>query len=357
MSVPWAADVDRGDLDEAVRWVDRLVDTGEWDELVELRQRCRSAHDRGHQLWPAACYAAHHLALGAPAPLAAAVLNESDSTHFGLGPLWEVAASTHTWDQLRPHLRPGPTAALVAGERVLRGESIDPADVPGGPGEVPLELAPVEPEYPIAVYRADRVQVDGPPEPPMHPLDDGGGDGSAEQIDDDAEQMWRLIVQPWLEQSAGTLRCVTIVGSAAQAIVQVGGPRARTAPVDLGTVLAHLQWAAASGGGRGRRRGGAVGRTLAWWAVATLAGSVDEWPLTGDELGRWGGELEWWLWQPAEPSTGWQLRLAAADPPWNRAWAVEAVDDGALSVAGTGPAGRGGPAAERTSRPARPWPG
>ena len=43
---------------------------------------------------------------------------------FALGPLSEVAASTHTWAELAPHAPPGPLAAVTAHERVVRGEDL-----------------------------------------------------------------------------------------------------------------------------------------------------------------------------------------------------------------------------------------
>ena len=42
--------VELGDLDELTRMVDRLCGVGDWDGLVELRDRCRAALERGKQL-------------------------------------------------------------------------------------------------------------------------------------------------------------------------------------------------------------------------------------------------------------------------------------------------------------------
>src|SRR5207253_4563968 len=109
-----------GDLDELVRHVDRLCDAEDWDGLVDLRDRCRRALERGKQLWPAASLAEYRLALDAPGPWAAAVLVPG-AGRFALGPLSEVTASTHTWAELAPHVPPGPLAAVPANERVVRG--------------------------------------------------------------------------------------------------------------------------------------------------------------------------------------------------------------------------------------------
>ena len=68
--------------------------------------------------------------------------------------LTEVAAATHTWAELAPHLDSAAIAGTVAQERVLRGEDLrgDPRAAPDVL-ELPLVLAPWEPEYPLAVYR------------------------------------------------------------------------------------------------------------------------------------------------------------------------------------------------------------
>lgn len=321
----WSGAIDRGDLDEALRWVDRLAERGDWEDLDALRQRCRLAHERGHQLWPAASYAAHRLALHGPMALAVEVAT-TDTSAFTVGPLWEVVAARARWADIEPHAGRGPLASLMAQERVLRGEHLDEARSTLEEVEVPLHLAAIEPDYGLATYTPSEVVVDGPEPPelgPPHRLV-----GSGHPIPDQAAEAWRLVVEPWCSQSGGSLRSVAVRGGASEAMVElVGAGLVQTGPSDLTTALDLLQWAAASGGAHGRRRGGAVGRALAWWLVATLAGVTDDWPISAAELTDWGSELEWWVWHPVEaPDTGWQLRLAAADPTEGKAWAVAAVD-------------------------------
>ena len=67
--------VEQGDLDQLVRTVDQLCATRDWDGLVELRDRCRWALERGKQLWPAASLAEYRLALEAPGQCAALAVN------------------------------------------------------------------------------------------------------------------------------------------------------------------------------------------------------------------------------------------------------------------------------------------
>ena len=107
---PTEALTQRGDLDGLLRLLDDLCDRGEWDEVLRLRRLSRAAIDRGHQLWPAATHAEYRLALDAPGPWCAQVL-DPDAGLFAWGPLTEVAASTHDWADLAPHLHPGPFAS------------------------------------------------------------------------------------------------------------------------------------------------------------------------------------------------------------------------------------------------------
>ena len=323
MSGRWSEAVDRGDLDDCLRWVDDLAGGRQWDDLDTLRQRCRRAHERGHQLWPAASYAAHRLALEGPAALAADVA-QHDGAAFTIGPLWEVAASSHTWDELAPHMEPGPITDLAAQERVLRGDAVERAG-----DELPSELAAIEPSYLLATYHAEEVVVDGPPPPDFGPPHRLSRRPPPQLSDDAAADAWRHVVAPWLVQSTGRLQTSCVAGDAETAVAAlVDGGAVALSPVGPGDALLHLQWAGASGGAHGRRRGGAVGRAAAWWMLATLLDVTTEWPLTAAELTAWGGELAWLAWRPERATTGWDLRLAVSDPQTGRAWAVEALDAG-----------------------------
>ena len=90
--------------------------------------------------------------------------------------------------------------------------------------------------------------------------------------------------------------------------------------------MAHLAWAAASGGAHGRRRGTATGRARAWWALTTLTGLDEHDEVDPDELGTAAEELTWLWWDAAEPDTGWSLRLAVEDTVDGLAWALNAQD-------------------------------
>src|SRR3989304_8468425 len=79
--------VDGGDLDALIRLVDGLCSSRDWDGVVEVRDRCRHALERGLQLWSAAEFAEYRLALEAPGSYAGAVLVEG-AGRFALGPLW-----------------------------------------------------------------------------------------------------------------------------------------------------------------------------------------------------------------------------------------------------------------------------
>ena len=118
--------VESGDLEGVLREVDNLVDRREWAELARLRSRCLVAFERGHQLWPAANAAAYRLALHGPGDVAAEMAL-ADDVRFTLGPLTEVVAQHHTWDELEPHLPDGPVRAAIAQECVVRGADLSEA--------------------------------------------------------------------------------------------------------------------------------------------------------------------------------------------------------------------------------------
>jgi hypothetical protein len=316
--------VELGDLDELTRHIGRLCAAGDWDGLVDLRDRCHRALERGKQLWPAAAHAEYRLALEAPARWAGAVLVPG-AGRFAPGPLTEVAASTHTWADLAGCVPRGPLAALTAHERVLRGEDltgddrIDPQVL-----ELPLVLQPWEPVYPLATYEAERAEF---PDVPFTPLAVAEATTTAEPADDpEACRALVELVTAWTTESEGHAEAVAVAGDARGAVGALGRERARIEAVSADQALAAMAWAAASGGGHGRRRGMAPGRFSAWWAVVALAGRLDEWPLRADSVGEAAAELRWYRWDPGAPDTGWALRLAVEDRDEGLAWALSATD-------------------------------
>jgi hypothetical protein len=50
------------------------------------------------------------------------------------------------------------------------------------------------------------------------------------------------------------------------------------------------------------------------------------WPPEPDQVGDALARLEWLWFDDGAPGTGWQLRLAVADPVSGLSWAVSAVD-------------------------------
>ncbi|MGQ0826293.1 MAG: hypothetical protein ACT4OX_14890 [Actinomycetota bacterium] len=244
-----------------------------------------------------------------------------DAARFAIGPLSEVAASTHTWAALSPHVAPGPVAALAAYERVVRGERVDPATV--APTEVltvPLALQRWEPDYEVATYYPDRLEVPAPvlprgralilPEPGAR-LDDVG-----------VEQAMRDLVRAWTAGSEGEARVVAVEGDAHAAIAALSLEDVRGAWCSLPEAVALLAWAGASGGRHGRRRGAAAGRDLAWGVLRSLLGlEHDETPAEEDA-----DRLRWCVFSARDATSGWILRLAVDDPDERLAWAVDARD-------------------------------
>jgi hypothetical protein len=315
--------VRRGDLDELLRSIDACCAAGAWDALVALHDACERSHESGRQLWPAASHAAYRLALEAPAPYAATLLVEGRG-RFAPGPLPEVAAQAHSWRDLAPHAPPGVLATIAAHERVVRGDDLT-ADPPEGPTvlELPWALEPWEPAYPVAEYHDHRAEF---PSPAMPSLDPVALDPPVTRLaTDDVTAALGDVARVWATESNGSIDTVAVRGRAIDALATLGPRSIRLAPVPGADALAHVAWAAASGGAHGRRRGAAAGRFGAWWLLGALAGALDDWPPPGTRLARAVDSCRWYLWDAAEPSTGWHVRLAIEGPD-GRAWALAATD-------------------------------
>lgn len=319
--------VDQGDPDELLLAVERLSAAEQWDELAELGQRCRAAVELGRQLWGVAAYIDYRLALEGPASHAAAVLSPGAS-RFTLGPLTEVAAGSHDWASLAPHLTDEVTAVTVAEERVIRGEDLRDEWV-AEVAPLPLCLQPWEPAYALPVYRDRSAEFAAPSldhggVPPPRSLPRG-----SPLTDQEAVPALRALVETWVARSEGQCRAVCVQGDEAAAVAELVD-QAGLLPVPADRALALGQWAAASGGAHGARRGGAAGRFAMWWALRGLAGLP--WPSEradeglADALGEAAGELRWHRWFPAWAESGWVLRLAVADPADGLSWAIDATD-------------------------------
>lgn len=308
--------IEYSDTDELLRVIDGYCESQGWDELVELRRRCAEAVTRGKQVWGVDEHIRYRLALEAPPVYAGQVVSEGP-LRFGLGPLPEVAASTKSWADMEPHLEVGPERTTFASERVVRGE-LGVMDLP----DLPNELLPWEKHYPVAVYKADKVET---PSPSIPDVEDVELPSDAERISDPpSEGALGDLVAPWLEQSNGHYDVVTVEGGAPAAVRALGLTRARLARIDPSLALAWVVWAGASGGAHGQRRGTAAGRFGAWWLISTL--SDLDWPPDPEAISAAVERLHWFWFDDGSPGTGWQLRLSIHDPSSGLAWAISAID-------------------------------
>lgn len=307
--------IDRGDIDGLVRLIDDLTSDRDWETLFDLRTAARAAASSGRQVWPAATLAEYRLALRAPAPLAAQVLD--DAGRFTLGPLTEVVAQDHTFEELAPHLAAGPIQAYVAHERAIRGESIGVEVFPAL--DIPPRLATWEPAYVLPTYRDSGIDL-AAPEFPLG-FTSCEFEPSARQSCTDITEAFRLLIEPWVASESISWSVASTSGTPHSAVGALGVHAGRTARLESAEALAWLTWIGASGGPVGRRRGNAAGRFSTWWLLAALTNSLATWPPHGfDDLDR----FDWFWWDDGNDRQGWSVGLAVHDRSTGTSWACDA---------------------------------
>lgn len=315
--------IEAGDLNGLLRAVDGLAGSRSWDELIELADECEEALERGKQLWPIANHIDYRLALEAPGEYAAEVLT-TDTARFSHGPLTEVAASSHTWDELAPHIEGSQLSAYVAQERVLRGEVLTDDDRTHPEVlDLPLELVDWEPTYTLATYKPTLVEVAEPWEP-KSPMTAARLDPALELDEPTLSDSLLELVQPWTSESNGAARAMVVEGDAVGAASHLVLERLLIGSLEPEEVVQRLAWAAASGGAHGRRRGAAFGRFLTWYTSALLTDL--SWPVPADALGEGIAGLNWYRFDEGDPEEGWILRLAVEDPANGWSAAIAATD-------------------------------
>lgn len=310
--------VEAADTDALLKIIDGYCAGRHWDRLRHLQVSCAEAVSRGKQLWAVVEHIRYRFALEGPGELAARSINEGPA-RFTLGPLPEVAASTHSWAELEGFLDDGPEREMFAHERTMRGEDLTDLGAPYVL-ETPLRLMEWEDDYALAKYESDRADFPTPAAPNMA----GAALDTGEIVVDVAvEEALAALVSAWVEESNGHVEVRAVHGDARQAIRSIGPSRAYMTEIDSSQALAWMAWAAASGGAHGRRRGAAAGRFGAWWAATAIC-ELD-WPPDPNDLGRTLGMFRWILWSDGN-TQGWNLRLAVEDPAGRRAWAISAND-------------------------------
>jgi hypothetical protein len=324
----------RADLDGLIRLIDGRCATRDWSGVRRVRDASRAAVTTGRQLWPAATLAEYRLALWAEAQWAVSVLDE-DSGRFTIGPLTEVIAQHHTFAEMAPHLTPGPRAAFVAHERVLRGDAIDDTSAAELPDvlELPYALQPWEPAYLVPEYSDTGVADTAPPPVDARwftDIEPVAGSPLPDDEIDQCRQAVRDLVEPWTAHSNGRAEVVGVEGGPAEALHALGLRHATATQIAPHDALSWLAWAGASGGAHARRRGGALGRFNAWWTVIALTG-IEHTPTTrladlADDIGFAVRDWRWWLFDSGEPTLGWSLQMVAEDPLDGIAFAISAHD-------------------------------
>jgi hypothetical protein len=315
--------IESSDIAGLMRLIDGICGRRDWDDLVDLRDRCEEAVERGKQLWAVAQFAEYRLALEGPPDRAASVLSDGRG-RFSLGPLWEVAASSHTWVDLEPEVSIPTVRAMIGHERSIRGDAVPEDAIDGQVLGIPASQQEWEPTYPVAEYRSDRAAfpddifdtemawVDLP-----DPVDPTENDPVCDAMLD--------LVKPWWEDSLGKAEAITVDGTVEQGIRTLGPHRVRMVEVSISTAMEAMTWAGASGGSHGRRRGTPTGRSGAWWVMLEALGYEDV-PEHPADLGDEASTLRWVLWDPGDRVGGWNIHIGIEDPDDGIAWILSAVD-------------------------------
>ena len=278
--------------------------------LVEFRDRCRKAVERGKQLWPAANHMEYRLALESPGEVAARMLTDV-AGQFGLGPLAEVAAAGHdgrSWRRSRrvPRRRRCVSTSAWCAEKICGGGVAGARSVRAAAsalrlgtalsgGRVPIARCRLLVAGGVARGRGDR----GPSRRRTHrshgrrphpPRPGASLDGRRRR-----------------NGRRSTGRCTR------GAIGAVDGPEVRLAEVDLATALAWLGWAGEWWRARASPR--CRGRRLDAWMVLERTRRPRRGLATDPaELGR-GATLRWFVWDAMGIGpTGWVLRARGRRP-------------------------------------------
>lgn len=318
--------IQRADLDALVRYVDDTCSARDWDHLVDIRNDARAAVNTGRQLWPIATLANYRLALWAPAPVAVRALDDTART-FMPGPVPEILAVHHSWDDLSPHLEHGHDRGLFAYERALRGDNIghdEPAIL-----DIPIALQPWEPRYLCVSYNDSGVVEDTPHISPLNDNYITGASNVARVSDIDTTDAFRTMMNAWTAQSNGTAVAHVVEGDVSDALGALGYPEieSRVQQVHQHDAWTLLTWAASTGAAHGKRRGVATARSDAWWLFAHFAGITDTWPPDADECGEIAQSCRYYVFtNDKTPTAGWGLRLVVVDPDEGLSLALAAHD-------------------------------
>ena len=315
------------DLDALNRLVDEFSSQRAWESLLQLRDRARAAFERGYQLWPAAAHAAYRIALDAPGEFAALVLDDQGGA-FAFGPLPEVVAATHDYEEIAPYAIKNPALTHFAYECVVRGEDLRTERIEHGEMySVPLWLGAWEPDYLLAEYHRDRADFADPDPIVGRPANLSVAD-RVQRIDAECDETLvalRDVALAWQRSSEAVVRVVAVEGAAIDAVsVLAQSDGVRIASLSGAEAVQRVAWAGSHSGPHGRRRGAAAGRDVALHAAALMVGFDARDDIDIEELGGAVSEVNWLWWQGPDVSTGWSLRLAVEDRSDGIAFAIDA---------------------------------
>ncbi|PYC80877.1 hypothetical protein C7C46_12085 [Streptomyces tateyamensis] len=314
----------------------------DWSALLADYRRTRAeAFARGGERVAAEQVAAlgHMVALGAPAPIAAALFDPAAGPGAAageqdnwVGPLWEVLAVRHLWRELAALPIAGPVRTLVAHTRVLLGEDLAGERLAAAPPVLhPWEQAGWEVGDRVTEYRAGGAAAT--PHFPLPESREGLTPVALPPAVPPTVAGWPATAAlgglcEWVSARCvrGTAAEAAALFAAAESVGEPGGPPGGSVTggyLPFAAAYPALVRAGSGAGAYGRSGGAARGRVRVWRALAAMADPSGE--CSPAEVDALVARMRCYTWcAPADEV--WYLHLALEDPATGLAWAVSGSD-------------------------------
>ena len=329
--------IERGDLDELTRYVERVTDQADWDELVWIRDDCRAAATRGKQLWPVTAFVDYALALRGAGRVRGRGHRGRRGTGCGRGPvrLWpadrggrvDASVAARSPRTCTPAQRPASsrTSAWPA------ARTCPATTTSTGPSSTFRSgLAAWEPDYEPAMYSLEKAEFPSPPMPGHSAVGRSLITGRRVSAHADGDEGRGCLARSRGALGHGVERSHGRVRGRGRRVRRAAIARAQPGPHHRGQRRRRRSrtWpgppvpvARTAVGAASRRVASVRGGPPPRWSTCCTTGRSAPTSLS-DAI----HEMHWYLWDEGVDPIGWSLRLAVEDPESELAWALIAAD-------------------------------